>query len=198
MANWLGQPLAGRLLPAAAAATIALFILTYFVSLSRILPTSRSNARELARELGNRTRPADLVVVSPEWIASSFNRYYAPAVEQIDYPRFYREGAVDFTGFLERFRSEASVARARARFREARNENRRVWLVLDARRIREQSPARLREMLSSKSYGLVAYARTVELRRELDSLYGRPDTLRVTGGYIQRYEFFTALLYSPQ
>jgi hypothetical protein len=198
LANWLGRLRQRRFLTAAGAAMIAVFFLTYFLSLSRILPTSRSNARELAGEVGKRTHPADLVVVSPEWLASSFNRYYTPGVEQIDYPRFYREGAVDFTGFLERFQNEASVARARARFREARNDHRRVWLVLDARKIREQTPQRLREMLSSKSYGLVSYARTVELRHDLDSLYGTPDTLRVTGGRIQRYEFFTALLYLPR
>jgi 4-amino-4-deoxy-L-arabinose transferase-like glycosyltransferase len=197
MGAWLGRA-RDRLQLTLGAATVAVFLATYVVSLAQLLPTSRSNARELAAAIGSRTQLSDLVVVSPDWLASSFNRYFEPGVEQIDYPEFQREGAINFADFLERFQNEAAMERVLLRFKTLREESRRVWLVNDFRKIRQRSPAQIRKLLSSKNYGLVSYARTAQLRLALDSLYGPPDTLRVTGGRVQRYEFFTALLYSPK
>jgi uncharacterized membrane protein len=197
MANWLSRA-RGRLASAVGAVTIAVFIATYIVSLGRLLPTSRSNARELARAIASRTEPEDLVVVVPDWLASSFNRYYEPDVEQIDYPELYREGAIDFTGFLKRFQNQAPMTGARLAFKAARERNRRVWLVLDVRKIRPQSAAKLTKLLGSNSYGLVSFARAAQLRLSLDTLYGPPDTLVVTGGRVQRNEALTALLYSAK
>jgi hypothetical protein len=197
MASWLARP-RKRWLEALGTLTIAVFIATYLLSVARLLPTARSNARELALAMANRTRSTDLIVVAPDWLASSFNRYYEPNVEQIDYPEFSRQGAIDFARSLQRYRNEASLMRARRTFQTAREEKRRVWLVVDVRKFRPMMPKRLHEMETSNSYGLVSFARSVQLRLSLDSLYGPPDTVVVDGGRVQRYEYLTALLYSPK
>jgi 4-amino-4-deoxy-L-arabinose transferase-like glycosyltransferase len=196
LAAWLGRE-RGHLLYRLSVLTIGSFLLTYGISLSRLLSTSRSNARELAMAVSERAHSTDLVVVSPEWIASSFNRYFAASVEQIDFPSFRREGAVDFAGFLDRFRSESSATRARQRLNEASTRGRRVWLVIDGRLIRVDSTS-LQKLLGSRSYSLVATARTAQLRFALDSLYGPPDTIVAGREGASRYESLRALLYSAR
>jgi hypothetical protein len=77
----------------------ALLLVSYAVTVFAVSRTTRSNARELAAATAAGTKQSDLVIVAPEWLASSFNRYYTPTVQQIDFPHFAREGAVDFDGF---------------------------------------------------------------------------------------------------
>jgi hypothetical protein len=73
-----------------------------------------------------------------------------------------------------------------------------VWLIVDGRMLGADSAAHAIEMLlKSKSYGLVATARTTQLRFALDSLYGSPDTV-AAGGRASRYESLRALLYSAR
>jgi hypothetical protein len=196
LANWLGQPRRG-LLSAVSVLTISSFLVTYVVSLSQLLPTVRSNARELAATVAERTGPTDLVVISPEWLASSFNRYYTPSVEQIDFPELKREGAVDFTNFLSRLQSEENARQAFLRLREAREQGRRVWLVIDRRKMGTDSAAGIHRLMSSDNYLLVGFARTAQLRVALDSLYGAPQMV-LAGGATPRYEFLRALLYSAR
>jgi hypothetical protein len=195
LSAWLGKQRA-RSAALIAAVTVVVFIVSYVVALDKLLATSRSNARELGETIARRTASSDLVVISPDWIASSFNRYYIPQVEQIDFPEFRREGAVDFARYLDRFRSEEPLTHAHARFVQAHAEGRRIWLVIESRKIRNFSPDMLQTMLNSDSYGLLATARTAQLRLALDSVYGSPDTLVVSTAPTQRYEFLQALLYS--
>src|SRR6476646_2127745 len=96
----------------ASSATVA-FLLTYAISDYEFSTTSRSNARELAAAVTLRSAPTDLIVIAPEWLAPSFNRYYRQPLEQIDYPHFGREELTDFTDMLSRFRDEGAASRAR-------------------------------------------------------------------------------------
>jgi hypothetical protein len=197
LAGWLAAH-RKRSLVVTGGVTLGVLLLSYLISLDRLLPTSRSNARELAQTIAARTDSSDLVVISPNWIASSFNRYYSPTVEQIDFPDFRREGAIDFSSFLDRLRDSGPLVRVAVHFATARKAQRRVWLVFEARQTRAYPPKQLLTMLNSDSYALAAAARTTQLRLALDSLYGSPDTVVVAATPIQRYEFLRALLYSPK
>ena len=81
---------------------LAFLLVTYFATIYAITRSTRSNAKEVAAAVSASTQQNDLLIVAPEWLASSFNRYYLPQVEQVDFPHFGREGAVDFVGIHER------------------------------------------------------------------------------------------------
>ncbi|MFN2604028.1 MAG: glycosyltransferase family 39 protein [Gemmatimonadaceae bacterium] len=177
--------------------TALLLLLTYALGVYELFQTSRSNAREIAPAVALQTLPTDLVIVTPEWLASSFNRYYLPSAEQIDYPHFGREEEVDFSGMLQRFTDDSAAARVRERIREAREQSRRVWLIADREDQIVRSTADMRRFLESSDYGVVAFARTSQLHAELESLYGSPDTAIYVARLWPRYEAMRALLYAP-
>jgi mannosyltransferase len=177
---------------------ILAFLLTYVVGDYELFQTSRSNARELALAVESRTRPTDLMILTPEWMASSFNRYYLGPVEQIDYPHFGREEAVNFAGMRARFTDDAAAARVRERINQAREQNRRVWLIADREDHFLRSAADMQPYFESPDYGMIAFARTSQLHAELDTLYGSPDSSIYVARLPPRYEDFRALLYVPR
>jgi uncharacterized membrane protein len=197
LAYWVQRPRVGAMRLVTGAATFA-FVLTYTVSLYELSQTSRSNARGLASAVALRTQPTDLMVIAPEWLASSFNRYFRESVEQIDYPHFGREERIGFTDMLPRFRDEAAANRARERIRQARENGRRVWLITDPDGSFPSSPVAIRRLLGSPRYGLVALGRTHELRSQLDTLYGSPESTIVAASLVPRYEEIRASLYAPR
>jgi len=197
IAYWAERPRRGAMLLITRGAIVG-FLLTYAVSLYALFQTSRSSAREVASAVALQTRPTDLVILTPEWLASSFNRYYSPAVAQIDYPHLGREDGIAFTGMLERFTDEAAASRARARIRQTREESRRVWLITDRDNHFAVSPAEMRNLLESSHYGLVAIGRTDQLRAQLDTLYGSPDSSINYASLPPRYESIHAFLYTPR
>ena len=179
-------------------AVVGSIVLTFATSIYFISRTTKSNARELASTVAGQTRPSDLVVVAPEWIASSFNRYYAPGVEQIDYPHIGREGAVDFSRMLQRLEDDGAATRAQQQISEARRAGNRVWLVADRDKLLNLSQTDIRELMTSGNYLLVATARTAQIRALLDSSYGPADTTVFAQDATPRYENIRALLYAPR
>ena len=177
-------------------AVLSLF-LTYAVGLYDLSQTSRSNAREVASAVASLTQPGDLMIVTPEWLASSFNRYYLPPVEQIDYPHFGREHEIDFSGMLDRLTDDSAASQVRERITEARKQNRRVWLVVDRDDHLVASPAEMGRFLESANYGMIAFARTNQLHAQLDTLYGSPDTSIYVASLPPRNEDIHAFLYTP-
>ena len=196
IAYWVELPRRGAMLVLARAA-ILILILTYTVSLYSLYQTSRSNAREVASAVALQTRPTDLMVVTPEWLASSFNRYYLPAIEQIDYPHFGREEAVTFTDILDRFKDEGAASRVRTRVKQAREERRRVWLIVDRDHFLTSSED-ISRLFEPAQYGLVAIGRTDQLHAQLDTLYGSPEISINSASLPPRYENIHAFLYSPR
>jgi 4-amino-4-deoxy-L-arabinose transferase-like glycosyltransferase len=193
---WLVRLLSG---PARmpALASIGALLITYVLCLSALLGTTRSNAREIASAVRHQTLPFDAVIVSPEWLASSFNRYYSPTVEQIDYPVMKRENTVDFTHVLERFRSDSALYSVFDFLDRSRRGGRRVWLIVDGRRKPIEKPSTLQSLLTSDNYTLVAAGRSYQLRAKLDSLYGEPVDTRISADP-PRYERLHAFLYAPR
>lgn len=196
LAYWFERPRRGEILYVSRAAAAAFFAI-YVVVLFSMMKTQKSNARELALTVAERTRAGDLLVIVPEWLASSFNRYYAPKVEQMDFPSMGREGAVDFSDVLARLRDPAAAEHAWARITDARMAGRRVWLISQRNTMDDSTASATPRLLRSKNYVIVAIARAAQMRALLDSLYGSPDTTAVTGSPPSRYENLRAFLYVP-
>jgi 4-amino-4-deoxy-L-arabinose transferase-like glycosyltransferase len=196
LAIWLERPRTGAMLALSRAAILAFFA-TYGLALYNLANAPKSNARELAPVVARRTQQSDLVIIAPEWLASSFNRYYKPDVEQIDFPAVGKEGAVDFAGVLSRMIDPAAAARAEARIIEARRSGRRVWLIIEGDRLYHVTATAIPEFLRSPNYGVAATGRTAQIRMLLDSLYGPPDTTAVAVTRVPQYENLRAFLYAP-
>jgi hypothetical protein len=197
LASWISLPqLRSRRLISRLA--LAGLIVTYLLSSYSILRTTRSNARDVAAAVAKETRRTDLVIVAPEWLASSFNRYFSSSVEQVDYPHFGREGAVDFARLRERTVDPAAFVRMQQMISEARRAGRRVWLVTDEEGIVALTPTETREGLASSKFGIVGLVRAKQIQTELATAYGAPATsLRVSARPTQ-IERLTAYLFSPE
>jgi hypothetical protein len=162
----------GRLAGVAALALLG----TYAGLLPGQYTVPRSNARELARDLPAKTQPSDLILIAPEFIASSFNRYYAPATEQIDFPEMRRVGAMPFDRTAQRFADPAALAEAKRRLAAARAAGRRVWLIVDTGSTTCTGADCYAIAASSNRFVTVGYARASELRAYLGTVYGHPET----------------------
>jgi Dolichyl-phosphate-mannose-protein mannosyltransferase len=196
LAWWLSRPRTGAMLYLSRAAVAAL-MMTYAATLYDLTQTTRSNAREFAPAIAAKTQPSDLVIVAPEWMASSFNRYYTPSAEQIDYPHLGREGAVDFSDMRRRIIDPQAFATVQQRIAEARQAGRRTWLIMDRGDVLQISPGRMIRLLNSADYAVVAITRSNQIRAELVSMYGPPDTSVMVSGPRTRYEHFRAFLFTP-
>jgi 4-amino-4-deoxy-L-arabinose transferase-like glycosyltransferase len=181
----------------ALACTAALMFGLYAGGINRLATTDRSNARALANLIGNRSRPSDLVIVIPEWLASSFNHYFKPPNEQIDFPHEGREEAVDFAGLMPRMSDPAALRRTLSRVNEARASRRRVWLISEWPLFMPlDSPSFIR-MVDRVPERLIIPVRVAQVRETLERLYGLPDTSTVTDAQPVRYERLVAYLFSP-
>ena len=170
---------------------------TYCGALYSLLRTTPSNARELAAVVAARTTPSDLLIIAPEQLASSFNYYYLPPIEQIDFPHFGREEAVDFAAPRNRVADPIAFTRVKRRIAEVRCAGRRAWLIVDAGQVHEYSPESAARALASADFSAVAAVRAYQIREELVSRYGSPDTTVVVRGRAPRYEELRAFLFTP-
>ena len=144
-----------------------------------------------------RTEPTDLVIVAPEWMSASFNRYYTPRVEQIDFPHFGRQNATDFANIGERMADHRTLNRALSQIDSARRAGRRVWLIMDRLEEHELSPAIVAVADTINQFGYVGMVRTNQLKLELMAKYGAPDTTAVPRARPTRFEHLRAYLFSP-
>lgn len=186
----------GIALPAAALA-LAAFLATYTVTLSGLTHTGRSNAREIAEAVAMRSRPSDLLIVAPEWLASSFNRYYQMPNEQVDFPHFGRETTVDFAGMRDRTVDPRALARMKDKIAEVRRDGRRVWLVMEENDVGTVPSGDIERELRSPNYGVVAKIRANQIRADLSSRFGAPDTSVVTHTPRAKFEQLRVYLFTP-
>ncbi|MDP9179348.1 MAG: hypothetical protein M3O61_16865, partial [Gemmatimonadota bacterium] len=179
-------------------AAVTALVATYCGALYSLLRTTPSNARELAAVVAARTAPSDLLIIAPEQLASSFNYYYVPPIEQIDFPHFGREGAVDFAAPRNRVADPIAFARVKRRIAEARCAGRRAWLIVDAGQVHEYSAESAARALGSADFIAVGAVRANQIREELVSRYGPPDTTVAVRGPAPRYEELRAFLFTPE
>lgn len=169
----------------------------YAAGLHTLAIGTRSNAREFASFVAQKADTTDLIVIMPEWLASSFNYYYEPLNDQIDYPNEARELAVDFNGIWKRIADSSSLERVSKRLGEARLQRRRVWLILEPHNLR---PLNRREAKANTTgYGrFILGLRIAQIRATLTELYGEPFHIPSGVARKPRYEELVALLFSPK
>jgi glycerol uptake facilitator-like aquaporin len=161
----------------------------------RILTSHKSNARDLARAVAGRSRPTDLVIVAPEWLASSFNHYFVPANDQIDYPHTGREEAVDFSDLMLRLRDSTALIRTVKRLSEARHQSRRIWLISERQYFLARRSSEPVDVMNPPD-SLLVHIRIQQIRNTIISLYGKPDTSLARGKSRDRYEHLVAYLFA--
>lgn len=183
--------LAGGLLAAA-----AMLVAKNGASLVALSRGSRSNAREIANAVAVQTSESDLLIIAPEWLASSFNLYYTPDIDQINFPHFGREGAISHSGVRARSSDPAALLRVYQHIRRAREAGRRVWLITERDLVVDMSPEEIATGLKSPSYGFVGTVRANQIRTELVSVYGPPDTSVTARTPPTRFEHFRAYLFT--
>ena len=196
LAFWLGSQRTRQMMPLAPV-VVATLLATYATSGWELMQTTRSNAKELALTVTANSRPSDLLIIAPEWIASSFNRYYGPNVEQIDFPEFGREGAIRFTAMRDRTVSQSALIRVKRRITEARRDERRVWLIIESAYVHEFTTEGITRALQAPGYIRPGIARANQVRAELVSQYGPPNTSFSGDSRRPQLEELQAFLFIP-
>jgi uncharacterized membrane protein len=196
VAWWLGSRTHTATLPLSRL-VIASILLTYVVTDASLVRSRRSNAREVANAVAARTLTSDLVIIAPEWLASSFNRYYSPAVEQIDFPHFGREGAVDLAKLHERTLDPRALGRVRDRIAQARASGRRVWLIMESGYVKDLTVEDSTRALETLDFGQAGQLRANQIRAQLKELYGMPDTSIARSTRMFQYEELRPFLFTP-
>lgn len=160
----------------------------------------KSNAREIAAAVARHARSDDLLVIVPDWLASSFNYYYRLDNQQIDFPHEGREGAVPFDEYWVRMADPGAMASIRRQLVQARAQERRVWLLMERNVIEGGVPVMdtLLQGPHPVSYGLVVPIRASQVRGLLITLYGPPDTSSVPPDRRAGNEIITAMLFEPR
>ena len=122
----------------------------------------KSNARMTAAVISERAAPGDLIIVTPETLASSFNYYFRRKNQQIDYPSLEREQVVRYDDRFERMTSEGALRRALARIDSARAQGRRVWFVMEASDMADRFVRPLEPADTARDYLPTAGAQAIE------------------------------------
>ena len=157
------------------------FTTIYLVFSLNDLGDMKSNSREAAAIVAARSLPTDLIVISPVWDASSFNYYYTLDNTQSNYPHAERRGAIDYDDLRDRVTDPRPIAAVRQRLVEAHRDRRRVWFVTERRISNDDVPDsdRLPLALEFPGYTKVCHVRASQIRKQLNTLYGPPNTMAV-------------------
>lgn len=170
------SPKGNRLLSLSATAVLVALSLATGLAQAREI---KSNARQVAEAVAARLQPTDLVVITPDWIASSFNYYFTPRNPQICFPHEGRLEATPFDDQRQRLRDPEAYRRVRARLEQARREGRRVWLIMDRDHVVDADHRLLEQDVLPETMifpGFIGLIRSNQLRYHLTRLYGPPDT----------------------
>jgi hypothetical protein len=199
LSSWLIERHARSRTPMERRFVVAGGVFILVLSLLNILAISttvRSNASEVAAEISSARRPTDLLIVAPEWFAPSFNHYFPPSLEQVDYPHEGRSGVLRFDGVRARHADTVALARLRRRISSAGDSGRRVWLVT-ARRYLRFVDNDLPRMSDQQRAKLTSVVRVQQARDALVAEFGPPDTTHFVRTAPTRYEELLPLLFSP-
>jgi 4-amino-4-deoxy-L-arabinose transferase-like glycosyltransferase len=173
----------------------AVVVLDYSVRLNFLIRTPRSNAEVVATTVDRETRPSDLVIVSREWIAASFNHYYLASNRQIDFPIFRRQNSGDFTDVWSRLADPSALGRVASEIAAAKKSRRRVWLIVDAPSLKPLSLTESADAEKPGHYISMSTVRAKEIQKMLIEEYGEPDEFSSPGAGPSRYEDLHAFLF---
>jgi hypothetical protein len=170
----------------------------YAALLPPLYEAPRSNARELARAVAARAGPSDLVIVTPWWLASSFNRYYLPSTEQIDFPALSRVGLTPYDDEARRLADPAAMAEAERRIAATRAAGRRIWFVTEpgAKACSDATCEGTR--IDFHDYIQVGNLRAAQLSAYVTSQYGPPEQCETDTPVPPRLEILAACLFVPR
>jgi Dolichyl-phosphate-mannose-protein mannosyltransferase len=191
---WVHESGAWREAYLAGAGLLALYAVTWF----RDPESVKSNARETAMAVARRAQPGDLVIVTPETLASSFNYYFRPKNPQIDFPSMRRKLVVRYDNRLRRMTSVKALATALGRIDAARERGQRVWFVMEASDMSDRYVRTLSPEDTARGYlKPMVLKRSNELRQHLIGLYGPPTLTLMPAHGDQALELLGALLFEP-
>jgi hypothetical protein len=191
---WVHETGAWREAYASGGALLVLYCLSWYKDPEDL----KSNARETAIAVASRAGSGDLIVVTPEPLASSFNYYFRGSNPQINFPAMRREHVVRYDDRLNRFSSEEGLGRAMARIDSARVQGRRVWLVMEATDMADRFVRPLAVADTARGYlQPLVLKRSNQLRQYLVSQYGPPTLRLMPASRDQALELLGALLFEP-
>lgn len=166
------------------------------INVGMLLPTQRSNAREVAQSVRINVRPDDLMILAPEWYAASFNRYFPASIEQIDYPHTGRTGPLSFAGTRSRRLDTTATARLRETIATARADGRRVWFITGRNYLQYLDEQLPKLMSEGRQFRHTSLFRVKEARDMLLDQFGPPDSSHFVRGAVLRYEDIVPMLFS--
>ena len=139
-----------------------------------LLQRPRSNIETIVGAIQRNVRPTDMLILAPEWFAASFDHYFPPSIEQVDYPYTGRSGMINFSNVWETRSKSSSFDSLKKRMEAARNADRRVWFVFERRYVRDYTQEELEKAFRHKLTGIFSVTEVRRIRSALDSLYGGP------------------------
>lgn len=159
-------------LPALAA--VSILLVTYAASNYGLSLETKSNSRDLARQVQAQARSDDLIVISPAWMASGFNYYFRLPNEQICFPEQTRQEATYFNDLAARLKDPEAYRTTLERIAGAHRAGRRVWMIMLREEITDQIPPGDALPPQFSHPGSVAVFRSNQIRHHLIRLYGLP------------------------
>lgn len=129
----------------------------------------RSNAREAAATVREGFREGDLLVVTPQWLASSFHHYFGlEDPGRADYPFRPFRGAITYHRLAERFADEGAFAGFVAGLLRDRPEHGRIWLIAEPD-LPPIDPSAEDGVMKSGDYQAIGRYRSAQVRAALGS-----------------------------
>jgi hypothetical protein len=171
----------------------AAMVLQSIYRLDKIHQRAKSNARELACFLARFVGPSDLVIIAPEWIASSYNWYYKGSGREAVFPSGKYEALMPFDRVIDRTTDPAGFSNMEARLDGARDHGLRVWFVIDALNVPspEACQAAALPQLDAEDYIRAGNLQSQRLYCLLTSLFGEPTEQMKSAGLRQGAEMRT-------
>jgi hypothetical protein len=174
---WIDEVVRGRATKNEARAAAIVFSVAFVAGgfeTYALLERPRSNIGKIVGAVQQNVRPTDMLILAPEWFAASFDHYFPPSIEQVDYPYTGRSGMINFSNVWETRNKSSSFDSLKKRIEAARNGHRRVWFVFERRYVRSYTEHELEKAFRHKLTGIFSVTEVRRIRSTLDSLYGGP------------------------
>ena len=179
---------------------LVLFGLTLGISyVSFLLAYSiKSNTREMVAVIEKQARPDDLIVITPDFLGTSFNYYYKGTNPQIDFPEMHRVHETTFDEPNRRFNDPVALSATFARIDAARKAGKRVWLIVQDIPYYDALPDRDDQMPYAFTHtGLLLLVRSSQILQHLRQQYGPSSTAFRQKDQQDCDELMVALLFTP-
>jgi mannosyltransferase len=156
--------------PTIGVAAVAGLVGLHLLSLWNDRGLIRSNAREAAAIVRADFRDGDRLVVTPQWLASSFHRYFGlDDAGRDDYPFRPFQGAITYHRLAERFADEGAFSAFVAGLLHDRPKHGRIWLITEPDLPAVDGPSGSADVLGSGDYRAIGRYRSAQIRSALES-----------------------------